>query len=123
MGESIYLVLSSCMAHLALQRNAKQAAERRYKDTIQRAGLDENFIKQKGSKASSSSLQDEDLENEISNAFSSKPLSRSHSARSASIEQDYSEVFDDPASHMSKLEDTGEPVMTSDVEEDLDFVG
>jgi hypothetical protein len=79
--------------------------------------LDEDFIRQKGSRAGSNSLKD-DLEDEISEVFSSKHSTRGYSARSGEASpdhRDYSETFDDPT--MKSRDDSG-----SEIVSDIDMV-
>ncbi|ELU12928.1 hypothetical protein CAPTEDRAFT_198730 [Capitella teleta] len=94
----------------AAEANAKRAADKRYKETLTRAGLDEEFIKRKGSRADSNSLP-ADLEDEISEAFSSRHSH--HSARSAN---EYTEVLDEPTM-MSR-----DGYSSAEIESDIDMV-
>ena len=104
--------------------NAKQAAERKYKATLQKAGLNEDFVRSKSSKAGSSSaaLEDYDDEEEVSYMFGSRHDSKPHSPtpRSASHSaKSYSDDFDDQAGSFSRSRGHSDAEARTDAEEDI----
>ncbi len=104
---------------LLFQENAARAAERRYRDTLQRAGLSEDFIVKKGSRAPSATAShrdNADADDATSDAsYSQSVHTQSKQQASRSESRKYSEDFDDDdaTSAADKSPDN------SDIEEDL----
>ena len=96
------------------QKNAQQAAERKYKETLRRAGLDEDYIASKGSEATDADLQamsDGEDEYYVSHC-SSKPSSARSRSQSRSQSRRYSSDFDGSS-------DNDRTPLGSDVEENV----
>lgn len=101
----VFRLYKNC--YFNFQVSAQQAAERRYRDTLRRAGVEEDFVVRKSSGAGR--LQDEEEEADdwqqrsaVYSDHDSDRESYSHSrhsyqsqSRSRSAQRDYSEDFDD----------------------------
>ena len=95
-----------------LQENAARAAQRRYKDTLKRAGLDEDFIAKKSSSGPSTTTSRHDDDDAASDdPYSYTSLSK---RQSRSESKKYSDDFDDDG-----LSDGDRTPEGSDIEEDL----